>query len=104
MSYRLFIDDLRMPAEDDFVIVRNSKEAMDYVINHGCPDFISFDHDLGGDDTAIVFLNQFIDHVLDGKTVIPDDFSYFVHSANPVGAENISSKMDGFLKFINKNG
>lgn len=86
-----------------FVCVRSSDEAIAYVHDYGCPDFISFDHDLGEDDTSMRFINWFIDEVLDGRLQIPDDFSYAVHSGNPVGAENIRNRMDGFLKFLKEN-
>jgi hypothetical protein len=51
----LYIDDIRNP-NYDAVVVRTSKEAISYVKENGCPNFISFDHDLGGDDTAMIYL------------------------------------------------
>jgi hypothetical protein len=50
MSYKMFIDDERFPVSDDWVIVRSSQEAIDTVLAKGFPSYISFDHDLGGDD------------------------------------------------------
>lgn len=99
MSYKMFIDDLR-ECPNGFVCCRSSNDAIAYVMEHGCPIFISFDHDLGGDDTSILFVNWLIDAVLDGKVILPSEFDYKVHSANPIGAMNIKSKMDGFLKFV----
>lgn len=104
MTYKLFLDDLRNPANADWdwVIVRSSEEAMQVLHNHGMPRFISFDHDLGGEDTAIIFILKMIDMCLDDpSTKFPRD--YFVHSANPVGAENIRGLMDCFIKFLDDN-
>jgi hypothetical protein len=45
---KLFLDDERFPPDDgsEWVIVRSAFEAMLYCMDHGCPEFISFDHDL----------------------------------------------------------
>jgi hypothetical protein len=95
---KLFIDDERFPVTDDWVIVRTSQEAIDAVTAHGFPSFISFDHDLGGDDTAIVFINWSTDQLIDGHLTIPVDFDYYVHSQNPIGVTNIKSKMDQLIR------
>ena len=97
MTYKLFIDDERNPVTNDWVIVRNSTEAIHVVQTRGCPSEIAFDHDLGADDTSIVFINWFINQILDGWLEIPPDFKYNVHSQNPIGASNIESKMDQII-------
>jgi hypothetical protein len=95
--YHLFIDDIRTPPTDDWVVVRSSNEALAYVKNHGMPAFISFDHDLGGDDTTMVFLRRLVDTVWNGDETPPD---YTVHSANPVGKQNIISFMESWKRSI----
>ena len=101
MTYKLFIDDLRDPIGNDWVIARSSAEARRVVFSRGFPYFISFDHDLGGDDTAIPFVRWMIDHSLDNPDIIfPADF--YVHSANPVGAENIRGLMNSYIAYLNK--
>jgi hypothetical protein len=95
---KLFIDDERFPVTDNWVIVRTSQEAIDAVTTHGFPSFISFDHDLGGEDTAIVFINWLTDQLIDGHLTIPVDFDYYVHSQNPIGVANIKSKMDQLIR------
>lgn len=95
---KLFIDDIRN--KDGWEIARSSLEAISFIKANGIPSVISFDHDLGGDDTSMVFINEMITLVLDAELKLPSNFSYIVHSANPVGAENIKSKMDSFLRFI----
>lgn len=97
MSWKLFLDDERFPVDDSFVVVRSSDTAIELVLNRGAPSHIAFDHDLGGDDTSIKFIWWFIDRVIDGKLSIPHDFTFSVHSQNPIGAENIKQLMNGFL-------
>jgi len=59
MTYRMFLDDERDPPEDgqDWLVFRSSSHAIGFMMIHGLPDFISFDHDLGGLDTAMVVVN-----------------------------------------------
>lgn len=59
------------------------------------PSFISFDHDLGGDDTTMVFLRRLTNEIWDGTSPPPD---YYIHSANPVGSINIHSFMDSWRR------
>lgn len=96
MSYKLFIDDERFPVENsgEWVIVRSSQQAISEVYQKGMPSFISFDHDLGGDDTSMKFLRWLLDELLDDMIAFPEGFGYYVHSQNPVGAENIRSFME----------
>lgn len=99
MTYNLFIDDERFPPEGKkWKIVRSSQEAIDYCKQFGLPSFISFDHDLGGDDTSIKFVQWMIDKCLDNPALFfPTD--YTIHSQNPVGAKNIKSLMQSFINF-----
>ena len=95
MKYKLFIDDERNPPEDGWVVCRSTEEAITLIKSQGIPDFMSLDHDLGGDDTTMVFLKRFVSEIWDGKTDPP---GYKVHSANPVGAKNIISFMESWIK------
>ena len=98
MTYKLFLDDERWPIEDgtNWVIARSSADAIAAVENLGVPDFISFDHDLGGDDTSIKFIWWMINAYLDGR-IASFTTQYYVHSQNPIGAANIRNLMDGFI-------
>ncbi len=96
MTWNLYIDDIRFPPLDrDWLVCRSTQEALDRIAYLGMPDFISFDHDLGGEDTTMVFLRRLVNEVWDGVTPPPE---YQIHSANPVGAQNIRSFMDSWLK------
>lgn len=99
----LFIDDERFPTDDSWNVVRSSQEAIEFVKKNGVPQYISFDHDLGGDDTSIVFINWLIEEILDKKLTLPVDFDFYVHSQNCVGKKNIENKMNSFIKFIYEN-
>ena len=94
----LFIDDERFPVDSSFVVVRSSAEAMDWVKANGIPQHICFDHDLGGDDTSMVFLKQLSEWMMDNWKTFPEGFSYGIHSQNPVGRENIKGWMTNMLR------
>lgn len=95
----LYIDDIRFPTTDrDWTIVRSSIEAFAFFTEHGCPEYISFDHDLGGEDTSMIIVKWMVERDLDsdGK-FIPENFTYNVHSANPVGHANIMGYLKSYL-------
>ena len=95
----LYIDDERFPkTKKDWDIVRTSDEAINYITQNGCPSYISFDHDLGGDDTAMAVVKWLVEKDLDCKGFIPLDFEFNVHSANPVGAANIKGYLNAYLR------
>ena len=126
MRYKLYLDDLRYLPDmhPDWRLARNYHDAVWYVKNYGLPYHVSFDHDLADChydlDSAYGPLDDFMDgtprsgkpreftgydfakwfclYVLDNSLDLPDDFSYNVHSANPVGARNIDAYMSNFLK------
>lgn len=110
-TVKLFIDDLRMPSQvglkdADFLIVRDPFEARQAIHKYK-PQYIAFDHDLGVDsytmkihktgyDIAKWMTEQ--DQDRDAE-YITEDFKFSVHSANPVGAENITKLLNGYMKF-----
>jgi hypothetical protein len=97
MGYKLFLDDERNPPDDSWITCRSSEEAISLAKSKGSPDFMSLDHDLGGDDTVMKFLKRFVSEVWDGDLEPP---KYKVHSANPVGAKNIISFMESWIKSL----
>jgi hypothetical protein len=99
MTYKLFIDDERLPVGDGWKIARSSVEAIFLVKLYGMPQEISFDHDLGEDDTSMFFIHWMINRLLDGRDYLPDNFKFSVHSQNPVGKDNINQLMNNFLKY-----
>ena len=98
MTYKLFIDDERFPVDDSWIIVRSSAEAIQVVKDLGMPSFISFDHDLGGDDISINFITWLANYLCYSTDDFPKDFDYYVHSQNPVGKQNIEGWMQSIIK------
>jgi hypothetical protein len=105
MSYHLFLDDERYPVlkkGEIFHIARNYDDAEWYVRNLGLPNHISFDHDLGSPKnlTGYDFAKWFCRHIEDNNYTATNlaNFTFSVHSQNPVGAENIKTYMNNFLR------
>lgn len=128
MKY-LFLDDERVPSDVTWIkidrgvpwnIVRSYTEAVAWVRWHGFPDIISFDHDLGyekwetdgttgivvvtsakEEKTGLDFAKWLIEYDLDTNTM-PSDFSFTVHSMNPIGKIAIEKLITNYLMFKNK--
>lgn len=113
--YLLFLDDERYPSDvkwaphgvrtmyfdtDNVLIARTVDAAKTLVRDMGIPFFISFDHDLGTEETGLTFAKWLGDYILDNPSEIPDSFDFFVHSQNPVGAENIRQFMLNLTRHI----
>lgn len=95
MSWKLWLDDQLddiRPVPLGFIGARSSAEAIDLVDRLGPPGFMNLDHDLGGDDTAMVFL-KYLAYTCDSG---PPD--YIVHSQNPIGRANIVSYIESWKK------
>lgn len=101
--WKLYIDDLRTPEDQTFIISRTVDEAKRLIEEMGIPSFISFDHDLGVDnqgdllESGYDFAKWLVEIDLDGRYRIPKEFEFKVHSMNPVGAKNIQSYLEGYL-------
>ena len=101
---RMYLDDIREPKDTSLIVVRSFSEAVSFVLEKGVPSFISFDHDLGmkeGEllETGYDFAKWLVEKDIEGIIEIPEDFSFNVHSANPVGAKNIEEYLNRYLKF-----
>ena len=119
---KLFLDDIRIPKDaiglvpsnmnqfywsNDWVIVRSHDEFISWIEINGVPDFISFDHDLADEHykdlegthekTGYESAKWLVNHCLDKNIKIPD---YQVHSANPVGKQNIESYLENSKKHL----
>lgn len=107
MTWILFIDDLRDPSYvgltgstlDRTVVARSSASAISEVMSRGMPSDIYFDHDLGGDDTSINFVNWLIDYDMTNDVINTSNLYYHIHSSNPVGADNIRGKLEHYLRW-----
>lgn len=105
MYWKLYLDDLRHPPSSDYVVARTVTEARILIHDKGFPVHISFDHDLGMDEKGRLlesgydFAKWIVESDQNGDIFIPIDFTFTVHSANPVGARNIFSLLDNYLTF-----
>ena len=103
--YKMYLDDIRDPKNNFDVIVRSYDEAVEYILKNDIPNFISFDHDLGLENNGIVVKSGYdlakwlVEQSLDGNLKFPNDFSFSVHSANPIGKNNIESILNNYLLF-----
>ena len=103
--YKMYLDDIREPKDTYDVIVRSFDEAINYISRNGIPHFISFDHDLGLDSEGTIAESGYdlakwlVDQSLDGILEFPEDFSFSVHSANPIGKNNIESILNNYIEF-----
>ena len=128
---KLFLDDIRNPKDaaglapqyaqlyfQDWDIVRNYTEFVEYIQTNGVPDLISFDHDLADEHYQDLFSDKnwmnpdskvelsyddyaektglhcakwLVDFCMDSGLKLPQ---YIVHSANPAGRKNIQSYLD----------
>ena len=132
---KLFLDDVRIPKDaiglvpdkhnqfyfsNDWEIVTNYDDFVEYIELNGVPKYVSFDHDLG--DTAMdeYFRNVatkgtldydnikemtgldcakfLVEYCVDKNQPLPE---YLVHSANPVGKRNIEGFLENAKKHLN---
>ena len=103
---KLYIDDERNPKGKFDIITRSSESTIKWMIDNGCPSFISFDHDLGGEDTSMIIVKWMVERDMDLREedsfFIPQNFEFNVHSANPVGSLNLNSYLNSYLNSLKK--
>jgi hypothetical protein len=96
---KLYLDDVRNPKTEGWTIVRNYDEFVKYINENGLPDEISFDHDLGENTkTGYDCAKWFCEYCWGNGLPIPNDN---VHSANPVGRDNIIQILKSFERKLN---
>jgi hypothetical protein len=112
MTWKLYLDDLRPPPDQTWVVARSVHAAWHHICTYGLPLEMSLDHDLGTDIDAPVLLHSLIEAYLDheedarGAGVKPSDarfagvrnIKFKVHSANPTGAQNMEQLWANFLR------
>lgn len=77
---KLWIDDLRKPPGSEWLWATNSKDAI-FILGTSPISEVSFDHDLGGDDTT----RPVVLWLCENPERWPDYCA--VHSMNPIGRE-----------------
>jgi len=101
-TYKLYLDDIRNPKSDGWVIARSFDEFVMIIEEMGAPAEISFDHDLGWDDENKCEAKNGYDCAkwLVEHNIMLENFN--VHSANPVGRDNIISLLNNYKEFVNR--
>jgi ribosomal protein L18 len=94
---KLWIDDIRLPPNKSWTWVKNSTDAVKMIYSQPIEE-ISFDHDLGGVDTAYR-VATLIEELAYKKRI--NRMIWHVHSANPVGHRNIEMAMKNADKYWN---
>ena len=94
METKVYLDDIRVPVTPNWIIVRTVEDFKRVVIDYQ-PTYISFDHDLGEDSPTGYDC---------AKWLVEIDYRHLrdfnVHSANPIGKENIETLLNNYLKHL----
>ena len=85
---KLWLDDVRV-APESYIWIKTYKAFVKHIQEYGPPDFISFDHDLGGKKTGHDCAKWLVNQGVKLK-------EFKVHSANPIGKENIEKLLEAF--------
>lgn len=85
--------------DNSFIQVESVEEAKKIIKDKGCPVFISFDHDLAdSDQNGFSLAKWLVEKDMDSnQNFIPKEFTFKVHSANPIGKANIESYLNQYL-------
>jgi hypothetical protein len=115
---RLYLDDIRTPVDDDWIVVRNYDEFVKQIKLHGLGNFevISLDHDLGEGAMVEYYTNVKNNYILDYNNIeertgmdccrylVSESMNekiplpqIYVHSANPIGSANMMGYINNYL-------
>lgn len=110
---KLYLDDIRIPKTEGWDIVRTYEDFVEWIEKNGSPEEVSFDHDLAEisydprtqsesfkyyEKTGYDAAKWLCDYCWTNGLPIP---KWNVHSANPVGRDNIKQLMENFEKRLN---
>ena len=110
---KLYLDDIRIPKTEGWDIVRTYEDFVGWIEKNGLPEEVSFDHDLAEihydpktytesfkyeEKTGYDAAKWMCDYCWTNGLPIP---KWNVHSANPVGRDNIKHLMENFEKRLN---
>lgn len=117
---RLYLDDVRTPIGDDWIVVRNYDEFVSTIKFNGLENFdvISLDHDLGEQSMIEYYTNVKNNYILDYNNIVDEKTGYdcckflvsesmskniplpqiYIHSANPIGSANMMGYINNYFK------
>jgi hypothetical protein len=116
---RLYLDDVRTPNANDWIIARNYEQFVSIVRLNGLGSFevISLDHDLGEQSMIEYYTNVKNNYELNYDNIVNEKTGYdcckflvsesmskniplpqiYVHSANPIGSANMMGYINNYL-------
>ena len=115
---RLYLDDVRTPKDDEWIVVRNYDEFVSNINLHGLSNFelISLDHDLGEGAMIEYYTNVKNNYILDYNNInertgmdccrflVSESMNQkiplpqiYIHSANPIGSANMMGYINNYL-------
>ena len=115
---RLYLDDIRTPVDDDWIVVRNYDEFVAQIKLNGLGNFevISLDHDLGEGAMVEYYTNVKNNYMLDYNNIeertgmdccryiVSESMNekiplpqIYIHSANPIGSANMMGYINNYL-------
>ena len=92
---KLWLDDIRTPPDDSWTWAKTYDEALEYITKNVVSE-ISFDHDLGAEQTGYSVAKAIEHHAYYD---IVSRMEWNIHSANPVGRRNIEQAMQSADRF-----
>lgn len=90
-------DAIKNHMNNEFTICRTCEDAEKEVKIRGFPYFVFFDHDLGTEKTGLDFMKFLVNYDIDNNEM-PSYQWWYVHSANPIGKNNIESYIKSYIK------
>lgn len=89
--------------EAEFDVVRNYADFVQYIEKNGLPDFISFDNDLGLNETGEVAPDGYAaaKWLVYESGIDLRNLKFKVHSANPVASTQIDGLLKNYIRFLN---
>jgi hypothetical protein len=103
----LWLDDSRDPFTFDWLVfspikhpfqtfwVQSYDEFIKWIMEHGVPDAICFDHDLGTESTGYDAVKWLCEYCREKELDFP---TYAMQSANPIGRENMRTYIENYKK------
>jgi hypothetical protein len=117
---KLYLDDVRTPVDNEWVVVRNYDQFVSKIRLHGLENFelISLDHDLGDLAMEEYYNNAKDNYQINYENILGEKTGYdcckflvsesmtkniplpqiFIHSANPIGSHNMMGYINNYLK------
>jgi len=107
-NYILPVELRPMYRKEDWIIVKSYDQFVEWILENGLPDVISFDHDLADEhyafagnynifryETGYDAAKWLCNYCSENSKKLPE---CYVHSMNPAGADNIRNYLDNYKK------